>query len=153
MLLARAALGYVFIDQAIRKIGDPVHFLKVLREFQLLPESPSYYLNTTAVALPWIELLCGAMLIIGVRMRGAALLVLLMMVSFTTAIFIRALGVFNAGDIAFCAIEFDCGCGDGEPINICKKLLINSGLTLAAIVTAFSRSRLLTLESLFKREP
>ena len=41
----------------------------------------------------------------------------------------RALAMHAAGDIAFCAIKFDCGCGAGE-VFICRKLVENSVLTL-----------------------
>ncbi len=152
MLLARVALGGVFITQSLAKIAEPIHFLKVIREFQLLPENPPFFINMTAIGMPWVELICGILLVIGFRMRGAALLVLLMMVTFTTAVFLRALGEFNTLGIPFCDIEFDCGCGGGKPINICRKLLINSGLTIAALVATFSSSRFLTIESLFKKK-
>lgn len=147
MILARMIVGGMFVYLAFHKIVDPVQFLKDVREYRLLPESPSYYINLTAISMPWIEILCGLLLMIGFWLRGAAAIVLAMMVAFTTAIFLRAMGVFNDGGIAFCGIEFDCGCGSGV-INICKKLIINLSLIGLSIIVVVSRSRRFAIESL-----
>jgi len=152
MLLARLIVGGLFIYLAIHKVGDPVKFLKDIREYHLLPESPPYFLNLTAVAMPWVEIICGVLLIIGFWIRGAASVVLVLMVWFTGAIFLRAVGVYHAGDIAFCGIEFDCGCGSGV-INICRKLVTNASLITLTVIALASGSRLLAVESLLTRQP
>lgn len=152
MLLARLVVGGLFVYMAIHKVDDPVKFLKDIREYNLLPESPPYFLNLAAVVLPWVEIICGVLLIIGFWLRGAGSVVLVLMVSFTGAIFLRAIGVYSEGGIAFCGIEFDCGCGSGV-INICKKLLTNLSLIGLTVIALASRSRLLTIESLLARRP
>jgi hypothetical protein len=48
----------------------------------------------------------------------------------------RAVQVHAAGDIAFCDIQFDCGCGTGEVV-VCYKLVQNSLLTLGSFGLAF----------------
>jgi uncharacterized membrane protein YphA (DoxX/SURF4 family) len=150
MLLARFLVGGYFAYLAIGKISDPIKFLKDIREYHLLPESMPFLFNFTAVSLPWIEILCGILLILGVWLRASAAVILVLMTFFTTAIFIRALGVYGGSDTAFCAIEFDCGCGSGV-INICLKLITNLGLAALTAVVLLSRSRRFSLESLFGR--
>lgn len=132
-LIARLVVGLTFLSMAASKIGDPVVFLKLLREYAMLPEQPPWMLNGTAVVLPWLELLCGALLVLGVAVRGTALLLAGMLAVFSVAILIRALDVQAAEQLAFCAVAFDCGCGGG-PQPICRKLLENGGLLLASLV-------------------
>ena len=147
MLLARLIVGGYFAYLAVQKIADPVDFLKDIREYNLLPESVPLLFNLTAVTLPWIEVLCGLLLVAGLCVRGSASVILALMIFFTTAIFIRALGVYGQGGTAFCAIEFDCGCGSGV-INICNKLATNLSLTGLTVIALLSRSRRFSLESL-----
>ncbi len=140
MLLARLVVGGVFLYLAFQKLGDPILFLKNIREYHLLPESPPIFINLTAVALPWIEIVCGVLLIIGLWIRPAALIVLGMLLAFTPAILFRAIDVYTTQQIAFCAIAFDCGCGTGA-INICKKIAENGSLILLSLVGVLSHSR------------
>ena len=73
----------------------------------------------------------------GIAVRGSALILLLMLIPFSLIVLHRALAIREASAIAFCAIQFDCGCGAGE-VNICHKLLENSLLILlAALLFAF----------------
>ena len=147
MLLARLIVGGDFIVMAVHKIAEPVEFLKQIREYHLLPDWTPYFINMTAIAMPWVEILCGILLIIGFRLRGAAALALLMLTAFTIAILIRAAGVYNEGGIALCDIKFDCGCGAGV-IRTCLKVPQNLGLMVLALVATLSRSRRLAIESL-----
>jgi uncharacterized membrane protein YphA (DoxX/SURF4 family) len=78
-------------------------------------------LNSIAVALPWFEVFCGLLLLAGIAVRGSALILLLMLIPFSLIVLHRALAIREASAIAFCAIQFDCGCGAGE-VNICHKL-------------------------------
>ena len=74
--------------------------------------------------LPWFEIFCGLLLLAGVAVRGTAVMLIVMLVPFTVLVFRRALAIQSALDIPFCAVKFDCGCGNGE-VFICRKLLEN----------------------------
>jgi uncharacterized membrane protein YphA (DoxX/SURF4 family) len=128
-VLARCCLGALFIYLGLNKALHPVDFLKLLREYDLT-QTP-LLLNSIAAALPWFEVFCGLLLVLGVAVRGTALTLLLMLVPFTALVLRRALEIHSALDIPFCAVKFDCGCGEGAEF-ICRKLTENIVLMLLA---------------------
>ena len=136
-LLARWVLGGYFIWMGWHKAMDPVGFLNLVRAYDLV-ETP-LLLNLIAAGLPWFEIFCGLLLIVGVVPRGAALLILAMLVPFTLAILRRALHLHETGTLPFCLIKFDCGCGSGEVL-VCHKLSENICWILLSAWLAF-RSR------------
>jgi uncharacterized membrane protein YphA (DoxX/SURF4 family) len=128
-VIARWFLGALFIYMGLTKALHPVEFLKLLRQYDLT-QIP-WVLNSIAAALPWFEVFCGLLLLAGIAVRGTALAVIGMLVPFTWTVFHRALAVQSARAIAFCAVKFDCGCGNGE-VFICRKLAENVLLILLA---------------------
>ena len=124
-LLARWALGAYFVYMGAAKALDPVDFLKLLRQYQLV-ENP-LMLNLIALSLPWFEIFCGLLLLAGIAVRGAALVHLFLLAAFTWIVFQRALGIYSLQHLPFCAVKFDCGCGTGEVL-ICHKLVENTAL-------------------------
>lgn len=139
-LLVRLALGGVFVYLACLKIADPVGFLKAVRQFGVVANTDPQLLNAVAAWLPWLELWCGLLLMLGVGVRGAALTLLVMLLVFTPAIVSRGLELQRAGGTDFCAIAFDCGCGTGV-VNVCSKLAQNGALIVLALATLLVGSR------------
>jgi uncharacterized membrane protein YphA (DoxX/SURF4 family) len=140
LLLARLAVGVVFVAMGWSKLDEPVTFLKALREYEMFPPGAPWLMNATAAALPLAEVLCGALLLLGVAVRGTALFLGGMLLVFTFAIALRAAELADAGALPLCAVAFDCGCGKGVQ-NGCSKLAENAGLLLACGVALASRSR------------
>lgn len=126
-VLSRWILGVVFIYMGWTKAAHPEAFLKLLRQYEL--STNWFLLNSIAALLPWFEVFCGLLLLTGVAVRGTALLLLLMLIPFTAVVLHRALGIASLQHIAFCAVRFDCGCGNGEVL-ICRKLAENTLLIL-----------------------
>jgi uncharacterized membrane protein YphA (DoxX/SURF4 family) len=145
-VLVRLFLGGYFIHGGVVKALDPAVFLKVVRLYDMLPETPAVLLNGTAIVLPWVEIVCGVALVVGLFIRGAGVLIAAMLCVFTPAIFLRALAVTAEEGISFFQVEFDCGCGTGNEI-IWLKLCKNTGLLLLAIFAIVSRSRRFCLTS------
>lgn len=130
-VVARWVLGCAMIYFGLVKAIAPVDFLKVLREYELTQQQG--LLNFIAGALPWMEVMLGALLLCGIAVRGAAFTTGLMLAVFTLVVMVRAYAIYQAGDIPFCGIKFDCGCGNG-PVQICGKLLENSTLVLLSML-------------------
>jgi uncharacterized membrane protein YphA (DoxX/SURF4 family) len=143
LLLARWTIGAVFIYLGLVKALQPVDFLKVVRQYGVIEHH--VLLNLVAAVLPWFEVFCGVLLMIGIAVRGSALMLLVMLMPFSAMVFQRAWSLHRAQAIPFCAVRFDCGCGAGEVL-ICGKLLENGLLILLAIIVLI-RGRRLSAES------
>jgi uncharacterized membrane protein YphA (DoxX/SURF4 family) len=133
-VLARYLLGALFIYMGLNKALHSVEFLKLVRQYDVLHHPLG--LNLVASALPWFEVFCGLLLVLGVAVRGTAMMLVAMLVPFTVLVLLRALDIYKTGGQAFCAIKFDCGCGAGE-VFICRKLaenLLLAGFSVGLIV-------------------
>jgi uncharacterized membrane protein YphA (DoxX/SURF4 family) len=95
--VARWLVGLVFIYASLHKIEDPAAFAKTVYGYGLFPAS---FVNLIAIVLPFVELITGIALLIGVMPRAAASIVLIMLVMFIVVISIN----LARGH------EFDCGC-------------------------------------------
>lgn len=111
------------------KVLDPVTFLKAVRQYGLT-ENP-WLLNGTAILLPWLEVLCGLLLILGVAVRGTAWLLTVLLIGFTLVVAWHGWQLHTLTQIPLCAVKFDCGCGTGE-VRLCAKLVENVLLTAVA---------------------
>jgi len=67
-LMARLVLGGVFIYASLDKIRHPELFAEAVYNYQL---SPEVAVNLVALWLPWLELLSGGLLVLGVWVRGS----------------------------------------------------------------------------------
>jgi uncharacterized membrane protein YphA (DoxX/SURF4 family) len=151
-VLARWYLGIVFVYMGMSKALNPYAFAELIREYHMV--NSTVLLNSVAGALPWFEVFCGLLLVAGVGVRGAAVMLIAMLVPFTLLVLKRALAVASAKAIAFCAVKFDCGCGNGE-VFICHKLPENCALMLLAawLLAGYGRQLCLRYELLRPRQP
>ncbi len=153
LLLARLGVGGAFAYLAVLKLlADPFDFLKLIRQYGFLPTEPPIYLNATAALLPWLELVCAAALVLGVGVRGSALVVNGMLAFFSPMLLTYALHKYHnppAGESyqTLCDVCFKCGCGP-EAVCICRKLAENIALQIGALWALFSASRRWCLSAL-----
>ncbi len=91
------ALGAIFIIAALPKIADPPSFAHMIYNYRLVP---SPLINISALVMPWVELLAGLALILGVWKAAARTVVGIML-----AVFIVAISINLSRDNAI-----DCGC-------------------------------------------
>ncbi|WP_404813576.1 MauE/DoxX family redox-associated membrane protein [Geomonas subterranea] len=96
-LALRVALGAVFIYAAIPKIADPVAFAGSVAAYRILPYFWSYL---TAAVLPFLELVCGVLLICGIRVRSGALIIGMLNLVFMVAL----------ASAMIRGLDIDCGC-------------------------------------------
>ena len=129
-LAARLYLAYVFLFACWFKIIDPAAFALSVATYQLLPLS---LINVTALVMPWAELLAGAMMVLGFRVRAAALLICGMMVIFMIAL---AWALYQG-------LDMSCGCfassSDADPISYLTMLRDAGWLALGVYVLVFDR--------------
>ena len=77
--MSRLVVGFLFIYASAYKILDPGEFAGSIRNYGLIPP---VFSNLVALTLPWLELVSGAFLILGIQTRASALLTSLMMLVF-----------------------------------------------------------------------
>ncbi|MBI9110076.1 MauE/DoxX family redox-associated membrane protein [Maridesulfovibrio ferrireducens] len=95
--LPRIALGLVFIVACVGKIADPVAFGEIVKNYQILPD---ILVMPVAYFLPWLEFVCGALLVCGVMTETATALITAMLVLF---IAVLSANLYRGIDVA-------CGC-------------------------------------------
>jgi len=132
VLVSRLILGGVFIYASIDKIINPGDFAKIIGNYHVLPLGLE---NLVAIVLPWLELIAGVCLIIGVMVDGATILVVLMNIVFIFAI-TQALAR---------GISIECGCFSvssdaGSTIGI-KTILRDIGYLFLAYIVYYRKVR------------
>lgn len=98
------ALGVIFVAAALPKIVDPPSFAHMIYNYKLMPWA---VIKPMALLMPWIELLCGLALILGIWKGTARTIIAALLVTFIIAISINLLRG-NA---------IDCGCFDVSAAN------------------------------------
>ena len=96
-LAARWIIGLTFIYASLHKIISPADFAKIVYGYGLFPE---VFINLIAIVIPFLELIAGLALIIGVYPRSAAMIINALLLAFVTVL------AFNL----IRGHEFDCGC-------------------------------------------
>jgi putative oxidoreductase len=94
----RGLLGVLLLWAAVSKLANPTEFLGSIYGYEL--PLPRGLLQTAAVVLPWVELLCGLMLLTGFGVAAALLLAVAMMIVF----------VFATGQAWLRGLDISCGC-------------------------------------------
>jgi uncharacterized membrane protein YphA (DoxX/SURF4 family) len=130
------ALGAIFVVAALPKIADPPSFAHMIYNYRLVPGAA---INALALVMPWVELLVGLALILGVWPREAAALA-----GFLLLVFIAAIG-FNL--VRGHAV--DCGCFDvhsagksrEELLDEMRWVLIRDATMLLMVAQVFLASR------------
>lgn len=106
-LCFRGILGCIFVYAGIIKILDPNGFALAVYNYHILP---GCMINIVAVILPWVEVVTGSALLLGVMVSGASFVI-----SFLLLIFFLALAVSLAR-----GLDISCGCfstsADADPI-------------------------------------
>lgn len=102
-LVARLGAGGVWIVAGALKLPDPAGSVRAVRAYDILPESVT---STFGHLLPIVEVVIGAMLVLGLLTRGAAVVSAVLFVMFVVGI----ASVWARG------ISIECGCfgGGGE---------------------------------------
>ena len=101
--LARLFLGIVLIYAGATKIGHPLTAQRAVQAYEIFPDGLA---NTIGLALPFLEVILGVLLVLGLFTRPVAIVSTLLMVAFI-------IGISQAWARG---LTIDCGCfgGGGE---------------------------------------
>jgi len=120
---AQILLGLLFLVASLAKIVDTASLAREVHNFRLVP---FWSEHLVAMTLPWIELMAGLALVLGIRARAGAWVAGVLLLAFTIGI---ALAMARG-------LNFQCGCfgtADGTRVGWAK-LGENLGmLALAAV--------------------
>ena len=121
--IAQLVIGVILLWASLGKIGDMSEFAREVHNFHL---APKWAENLVAMTLPWVELLAGIALVLGVRARAGAVVTFALMVGFTIAV----------GAAWARGLDFRCGCfGKASAMTVGpQKFFENVGLTVMALL-------------------
>ncbi len=139
-LLARAIVGGVFVMYAIDKIAAPADFALNIERYELLPFG---LVNLVAIVLPWIELVVGVCILLGVRLRLNAVFAAVMLV-----LFIGAIGSAMAR-----GLEINCGCSARSETVGWGKIAEDAMYLLLAVRIVMKPDRVLSLDAMTAEAP
>jgi uncharacterized membrane protein YphA (DoxX/SURF4 family) len=127
------ALGATFVYASLDKIAAPRDFARIVYHYRLAGPSAALGFvpaNLLAIVLPWVELVCGLLLIVGLWRREAAVVTAAMLVVFVVAV---GWALSQGIDLR------NCGCftvsGEGRSAGI-KLILGDLGMLLGALYVA-----------------
>lgn len=135
ILISRLVVGMLFIVVGAGKIADPILFSKEIANYRLLPE---LLINWSAIIIPWVEVVCGIMLIAGIRLRANAIIISALLIAFN----IMVASAWMRG------LDINCGCYS----NIAKqtvglpKILENFGFLFLSILIFIFPKKSLSLD-------
>lgn len=115
--LLRLALGSAFVYAGILKHLNPYQFTETVIAYQLLPQS---LVGLTVAIIPWLEIICGALLIFGLKRRSCLLLIQAVLIIFMIILGITMLRGLN----------IDCGCGLFSEREVGFLAMLEDGLLL-----------------------
>ncbi len=90
-------MGGIFVVSGFLKIPSALDFAHNVASYQILPHAANIL---AAATLPWIELFCGLLLVVGYRVRACAFFTFALMLLFLASM----------GSAIWRGLEIDCGC-------------------------------------------
>lgn len=84
-LVFRLYLGGLFIYASMYKISYAGEFAETVASYMIVPH---WAVNPMAVLMPWLELVCGILLVAGFRAKSANAVIIGLLSSFTIAILV-----------------------------------------------------------------
>ncbi len=126
----RLVVGGMFIWAGLLKILDPLEFAQNIANYRVFSRDLSLL---AAIVLPWLEVLCGALLIFGIFRSASSLLLSGLLAAFLVLITVTI----------FRGLDVDCGCFGSFGRHVDFRLLLADivllYLTLNIFVSSLSR--------------
>ena len=102
LLILRLLIGGIFTVAGLEKIGSIAAFEQAILHYQLSGPAIS---TLIAMTLPWLEIVCGLGLILGIFSRSSAFVLTALLICFTAAVF----SAMARG------LDISCGCFSQDP--------------------------------------
>lgn len=107
VVLARVLVGGLFVFAGVMKLRDPQQFAFSVNAFKL--GLPDHLTILTTFVVPWTELVAGALLVLGIWSRAAAMLIAMLLIAFVGGILSVIVRGFEASCGCFGKFEWPCG--------------------------------------------
>lgn len=123
---AKFAIGFVFIFAGIEKIAEPLTFSDSIANYKMLPIA---VVNFFAIAIPWIEVVSGILLIFDKFVKENAFIFNLLITFFTLMVLLAVIR----------GLDIDCGCfgtADAQKVGF-QKISENIGLIILGLYVYF----------------
>ncbi len=101
-LAFRLYIGGIFVYASMNKISFTAEFSETIASYQLVP---FWSVNLLAIIMPWAELICGILLITGIRSKSATVALSIMLTVFSVAISLSLLRDIPIGCGCFSSVE------------------------------------------------
>jgi uncharacterized membrane protein YphA (DoxX/SURF4 family) len=136
----RLAVGIIFIVSSVGKLSEGSAFVDDVTKYQLLTNTLA---EAYATALPWVEIIMGSLLILGLFSRVAAGIGVLTSLSFIIANSV----VLHRG------LNLACGCfGDIAALQTREAIIIECVLMIMAVQILVRKGNFLSLDSVLFRK-
>lgn len=135
-LALRLYIGGLFVYASMVKINHAAEFAETVASYQMVPY---WGVNLVAVALPWVELISGFLLVVGYRGKSAATVIGFLLLLFTAGI---ALNLLRDAPIS-------CGCFSALGEKMSWRTLVRDLVWLGMTVQILFCDRLLHVENRF----
>jgi len=122
--ITRIYLALVFILSGLDKINDLSSFAQSIENYKLFP---FFSINLFAIIIPWIELVAGGLLLIGLFIKENSFIISSLLIVFTVAVISAVLR----------DLDIECGCRgtlDGQKVSIVK-IIENVALLIVAYLS------------------
>lgn len=135
-LVFRVFLGGYFLFAAVPKIAEPYAFSVSIVHYEMVPD---FVINAMALVMPWLEMLVGVCLVLGLRVRSASVVCAALLL-----LFIAAIGWAMAN-----GLQIDCGCfGDANKEEVgWPKIFKNLGMLAMCVYLIWKPWSPLSLEN------
>lgn len=132
-LVFRIYIAGLFIYAGVTKINYLAEFAETIASYGMVPY---WAVNAMAVALPWIELICGVLLFCGIRVRTTSFVLGALLAGFTLGIALNLIW----------QTPIDCGCFHTLDDTISWKTLVRDLIWLAMTGHVYLYDKTLQLE-------
>lgn len=137
-VVARVSVGGIFLVAGVIKLFEPIEdFIAIGRSWNIVPDP---LLTWYMTALPWVEVVFGLAILVGVFTRVSAVITSLTLLSFLIGIVVNMMRGRTLGE---------CGCFGGafEFGDSFEQLLVRDLVLMAfSLVLVFSRQTWLTID-------